>query len=281
MTLAGASRRWWRRHLWPPREISDRLWRHALNAHPLFADWPEADRTRLRRIATYFLDQKQFSGTHGLVVTDAMAVTVAAQACVPLLHMEAGSHPEAALRWYDDSVGIVLYPAEALAHRQEQDAAGVVHAYDIALAGEAMLHGPVMLSWAHVCDSGDNRASSVVIHEFAHQIDMRSGHADGVPPLPAGFLGSATPQAAREAWRAAWAPAYRDFRRSVVRAERFGEPEPWPDAYGASAPAEFFAVLCEAYFVDRPRFEMEFPSLLRALDAFFLRRPIAATPGRA
>lgn len=200
-----------------------------------------------------------------------MAVTVAAQACVPLLHLEPGPFPEAALRWYDDSVGIVLYPAAALAHRQEQDAAGVVHAYDIALTGEATLRGPVMLSWAHVCDSGANAASSVVIHEFAHHIDMRSGRADGAPPLPVGYLGTTTAAAARHAWRTAWAPAYRAFRRAAIRAERFGEPEPWPDAYGASAPAEFFAVLCEAYFVSRFRFALEFPQLLVALDAFFLR----------
>jgi len=208
------------------------------------------------------------------VVTDAMAVSIAAQACLPLLHW--GS-PERALAWYDDFVGIVVHPAEAVARRQAVDAAGVVHHYDEVLLGEAMERGPVMLSWPAVDGAGQGGpdgqpvATSVVIHEFVHKIDMRNGPADGCPPLPPGFMGTRDARAAHAAWRDAWEPAYEQFREQVIIAERFGGAWPWLDAYGATAPAEFFAVACEAYFVHRERFGQEFPTLLPALDAFFGR----------
>ena len=109
----------------------------------------------------------------------------------------------------------------------------------------------------------------MVVHEFVHKLDMRSGHPNGCPPLPAGFMGTRSARAAHEAWWAAWEPAYQHFREAVIKAERFGTDWPWLDAYGATAPAEFFAVACEAYFVNRERFALEFPGLVPVLDAFF------------
>jgi hypothetical protein len=82
-------------------------------------------------------------------------------------------------------------------------------------------------------------------------------------------LGQAGARNAHAAWQAAWQPAYEQFREQVIIAERFGGDWPWLDAYGATAPAEFFAVACEAYFVDRPRFAQEFPTLAPMLQAFF------------
>jgi Mlc titration factor MtfA (ptsG expression regulator) len=167
-------------------------------------------------------------------------------------------------------VGIVVHPAEAVARRKAVDEAGVVHHYDEVLLGEAMQDGPVMLSWPAVQGAGrEGHATSVVIHEFVHKIDMKNGGADGSPPLPPGFMGTANARAAHAAWRAAWEPAYEQFRERVVIAERFGGEWPWLDAYGATAPAEFFAVACEAYFVHRERFAQEFPTLLPVLDALF------------
>jgi Mlc titration factor MtfA (ptsG expression regulator) len=82
-------------------------------------------------------------------------------------------------------------------------------------------------------------------------------------------MGTTNARAAHAAWRAAWEPAYEQFRERVIIAERFGGEWPWLDAYGATAPAEFFAVACEAYFVHRERFAQEFPALLPVLDALF------------
>lgn len=258
----------------PVPDISAELWLRTVRHHPFLHALPLHDQAKLRALAALFLDRKEFTGVHGLQVSDAMAVSIAAQACLPLLHW---GDADKALAWYDDFVGIVVHPAEALARRKAVDEAGVVHHYDEVLLGEAMEHGPVMLSWPAVDEAGRpdqagrHGATSVVIHEFMHKIDMRNGGADGCPPLPPGFMGTASARAAHAAWRAAWEPAYEQFREQVIIAERFGGAWPWLDAYGATAPAEFFAVACEGYFVDRGRFAQEFPTLLPVLDGLFQR----------
>lgn len=256
----------------PVPDISAELWLQTLARYPFLAALPLAQQAKLRALAAQFLDGKEFHGAHGLVVTDAMAIDIAAQACLPLLHW---GDPQEALACYDDFVTIVVHPGEAVARRESTDAAGVVHQYTEVLAGEAMERGPVMLSWRHVAEGGlsADHGSNVVVHEFVHKIDMQNGHANGCPPLPRGLLGTRGPRAALAAWQAAWKPAYADFREAVVKAERFGAERPWLDAYGATAPAEFFAVACEAYFVNRERFALEFPSLMPALDGFF-KRPV-------
>lgn len=249
----------------PMRPIGDALWLPTVAHYPFLAALPLQDQARLRVLAALFLQRKEFTGARGLVVTDAMAVAIAAQACLPLLHW---GEPRRALAWYDDFVGIVVHPTEALARRETMDAAGVVHYYSETLLGEAMEHGPIMLVWPAVHEAG-RHASSVVIHEFMHKIDMKSGRADGCPPLPPGFMGTETVRSGRRLWRRAWNAAYVQFREQVAMAERFGGEWPWLDAYGASTPGEFFAVACEAYFVDPAGFAREFPTLKPLLDAFF------------
>lgn len=256
---------------WAPLpEIEAPQWLAALAPYPFLTALSLAEQARLRALAALFLQRKEFSGAHGLEVSDAMALQIAAQACLPLLHLGA---PRQALTWYDDFVGIVVQPGDARAPRQAMDEAGVVHEYHEELMGEAMQGGPVMLSWqavqqgARSCERGCN----VVIHEFAHKIDMRNGRADGYPPLPAGFLGLSDARQARAYWHDAWAAAYAHFREQVIIAERFGGARPWLDSYGASAPAEFFAVACEGYFTQRARFAQEWPRLAPLLDALFQR----------
>lgn len=262
----------------PVPDISAALWLNTLGQYPFLAALTLPEQAKLRALAALFLQRKEFTGAHGLEVTDAMAVAIAAQACLPLLHLGA---PRDALAWYDDFVGIVVHPGDALARRTTTDEAGVVHHYHEVLLGEAMERGPVMLSWQAVQDAAHHsqRGANVVVHEFVHKMDMRYGPADGYPPLPAGFMGSTSARAARAAWHDAWAPAYAHFRERVIIAQRFGGERPWLDAYGATAPAEFFAVACEAYFVNRPRFAQEFPALLPLLDGFFRRSEENTAPG--
>jgi len=252
----------------PVPDIPAERWLATLRRHPFLAALSLPDQAKLRALSALFLDGKQFHGAHGLEVTDAMAIDIAAQACLPLLHW---GEPREALGWYDDFVTIVVHPGEAVARRESRDEAGVVHHYTEVLAGEAMERGPVMLSWQHVQDAGRSaeQGANVVVHEFVHKLDMKSGHANGCPPLPAGFMGTSGGRAAYAAWWAAWEPAYAQFREAVIKAERFGADWPWLDAYGATSPTEFFAVACEAYFVNRERFAQEFPGLVPVLDAFF------------
>jgi Mlc titration factor MtfA (ptsG expression regulator) len=239
-----------------------------LSAYPFLVDRTEADIARLRELSTSFLREKEFHGAHGLAITDAMAVAIAAQACLPVLHLPGG------LDWYDDFVGIVVQAGEVVARREVTDEAGVVHHYDEVLSGEAMERGPVMLSWQDVAASGASAAQgyNVVVHEFAHKIEMRNGVPDGCPALPPGFLGALSSRQAREKWLSVLTPAYEGFREKVIIAERFGGERPWLDAYGAQSMAEFFAVACEAYFVNRPEFSREFSGLVTLFDAFFLLR---------
>lgn len=266
---------WLRQRLRPrgpaPRPLPEALWRATLQRYPFLAALDAPEQERLRTLAGHFLAQKEFQGAGGLQVSDAMAVAVAAQACLPLLYLGPADAPEAALRWYDDFVGIVMHPGEVLARREVMDEDGVVHRYSEALAGEAMDGGPVMLNWRDVADAGASAAQgyNVVIHEFIHKIDLRDGQPDGCPPLPAGFLGAATAQAARAHWQRVLQAEYQRFREQVIVAERFGGPPTWLDPYGATSPDEFFAVACEAYFVNRARFAQELAALQPLLDAFF------------
>jgi len=208
-----------------------------------------------------------------------MALAVATQACLPLLHLAPGTDAATVLRWYDDFVGIVLHPGEVLARREVTDDDGVVHHYRETLTGEAMEGGPVMLSWSDVADAGQTAAQgyNVVIHEFVHKMDMRDGEADGCPPLPAGFMGAATAAGARRQWLSMLQAEFEKFSDQVNAADRFGGlvNAPWLDPYAAESLSEFFAVAAEAYFVNPSQLSAQSTALHDLLDRFF--RP--AGPG--
>jgi Mlc titration factor MtfA (ptsG expression regulator) len=249
---------WLRRRRSVP-EIPEALWRATLARYPFLAGRRAEEVQRLRTLAAQFLAGKEFHGAGGLAITDEIALAIAAQAVLPVLHL--------GLDWYDDFVGIVVHADEVLARRSTVDDTGVVHDWNEVLAGEAMERGPVMLNWRDVAQAGATADTgyNVVIHEFVHKIDLRDGAPDGCPPLPS--------REARRQWLAVLEVQYAQFREQVIKAERFGEPAPWLDDYGATAIDEFFAVACEAYFVNRERFTREFPQLTVLFDGFYLPRP--------
>ena len=241
------------------RAIPDALWLLTLARLPFLARRSDADLAELRRLASLFLDQKEFTGANGLAVDDAMAVCIAAQAVLPVLRV--GLAP------YGGFVGIVVHPDEVVAQREVTDDDGVVHAYDEVLAGEAMEGGPVMLSWRDVADAGETAASgyNVVIHEFAHVLDMGDGAADGVPPLPSAQ--------ARRDWLAVLMPAYDRHGEQVVCGY-----DTLLDPYGAQGPEEFFAVASETFFVNPNGLRAEHPDLYGLLARYFGQDPAAYTP---
>ncbi|MGZ5181053.1 MAG: M90 family metallopeptidase [Ramlibacter sp.] len=248
---------WWRRRRAPP-PIPEPLWQAVLHTFPFLRQPTAPAADRLRLLSAQFLAEKEFHGGQGLAITDEIAVSISAQAVLPVLHL--------GLRWYDDFVGIVVHPDQVVARRQSQDETGVVHEWDEVLAGEAMERGPVMLSWSDVRGAGASadQGYNVVIHEFVHKIDMRDGAADGCPPLSPGQ---------RKEWLGTMEAEFQRFREQVLVAERFSGEPPWLDPYGAESVAEFFAVAGEAYFVNRPRFGAAFPALLALFDGFFRRDP--------
>ena len=256
LTLAG----WWHRLTTrlgaaaTSPAIPQALWDATLARHPFLAARDAADLQQLRLLSAQFLGSKRFSGAHGLQITDEIAVAIAAQACLPVLKL--------GLHWYDDFSGILVHPDAMLAPREVHDEIGVVHHYQEELSGEAMVGGPVTLSWRDVQEASTEDGYNLVIHEFVHKLDMRDGQADGCPPMPS--------RAMARRWQTEMQAAYRDFKEALSMANRFGGPQPWLDPYAATDPAEFFAVSCEAYFVNRTRFGLEWPALLDLFDAYFL-----------
>ena len=262
---------------WSPAKLRqfETGWHAVLSANAFLHGLDEKSRTRLREISLLFLKQKEFYGAQGLQITDGIAITIAVQACLPLVNM---APPQRALAWYDDFVGIVVHPAPMRARRESVDEAGVVHRYQEELAGEAMAGGPVTLNWIDVANAASEAqaGTNLVIHEFAHKLDMRSGEADGCPPLPTGFMGTGSDREARRLWLSALQGAYESFREQLILADRFGQAQPWLDRYATHSLPEFFAVACEAYFVNRERFESGFPALMPLFNAFFDRRQMWA-----
>ena len=239
------------------RAIPEELWRRVLDRYPFLARRSAPELAALRRLATLFLARKEFHGAGGLAVTDFMAVAIATQACLPILHL--------GLAWYDGFVGIVVHADEVVARRETVDDAGVVHRYAEVLSGEAMSGGPMMLSWRDVEEAGATAqwGYNVVIHEFAHVIDMRDGMADGVPPLPQ--------RRQQEAWRGVLEAEFETFCRRVNRGE-----ETALDAYGTAGPEEFFAVAVEAFFVSPEAMRAEHERLYGLFTEFFRQDPSRA-----
>ncbi len=239
------------------RSIPDELWQRTLARYPFLARRDAADLTELRRLSSLFLDRKEFAGAHGLQVSDDMAVAIAAQACLPVLRL--------GLRPYDGFVGIVVQPDEVQVRREVVDDDGVVHEYDDVLAGEAMEGGPVMLSWRDVSEAGESAewGYNVVVHEFAHVLDMGDGLADGIPPLASA--------AERSRWLAVLTGEYEDFCARVDAGE-----DTVLDPYGAESPEEFFAVASEAFFVAPQDMRAEHSVLYDLLANYFRQDPAAA-----
>lgn len=258
------------------RAISGDLWQHTLDALPFVQTLPVTDLQRLRSLASLFLDRKEFSGAQGWVVTDAQAVMVAVQACLPILCIAPPDRPDLALRWYDGFVGIVLHASEVRARRVQADEAGVVHSWQEDLTGEVVQGGPLMLAWSDVATAGASASESynVVIHEFIHVMDMQDGLPDGCPPMAL---------EARRMWLACMHAQYDAFCEEVQQWERFGSlavslsssgqstpmQQPLLDSYGTTSIDEFFAVAAEAYFVRRADFASAHPELFALFDRFF------------
>jgi MtfA peptidase len=226
---------WWRRRrdarVLRERAIADPLWLDVLRDYPFLKLRSIDELLRLRELTTLFLSRKEFSVARGLQLTDHMAVSIAAQACVPILKL--------GLEWYDDFVGIVVHPDEVVAQREWMDEDGVVHEGEEVLAGEAMPGGPVMLSWRDVqaATDGAETGYNVVIHEFVHVLDMRGGRqADGIPPLADAAL--------RARWQDVMPRALEVFQAAVDSGV-----DTFLDPYAAHGLEEFFPVAAECFFV--------------------------------
>lgn len=217
---------------------------------PLFDRLAEADREELRGLVRVFLDEKRFEGCGGLEITDEIRVTIAAQACLLLLHRETDDYPRL--------ITILVYPHAYVAKSTEPIGGGVILEGETARLGEAWRDGVVVLSWddvrAGASDIHDGH--NVVLHEFAHQLDHEDGSADGAPVL--------VHRSRYVAWARVLGADYERLRQSSDRGR-----EDVLDAYGATNPAEFFAVATETFFEKPVALRRKHPELYEELRGYY------------
>lgn len=223
---------------------------------PLYGRLPDADRQELNRRIQVFLAEKRFEGCGGLELTEEMRVTIAAQACMLELHRPATYYPRVQ--------SILVYPTAYVAPQVEHGRFGVVTEAPQAREGEAWLGGAVVLSWEDVrrgaADVRDGH--NLVFHEFAHQLDMADGEGDGTPPLE------------RRSQYVAWARVLGHSYEELRDAAHDGRAT-LLDKYGATNPAEFFAVATEFFFEKPAQLARSDPALFEELREFYRQDPRA------
>ncbi len=192
-----------------------------------------------------FLAEKYFTGHAGLIVTDEMRVTIAAQACLLLLNRNTNYYPHLKT--------IMIYPA-GFKNPNHQDKPG--HHL-----GESWVRGPVVLSWNDSFHGGKNAkdGTNVVIHEFAHQLDQADGAGDGRPWFDSAHI---------KTWGQVMS---KEFKSLIIKAKL--RKRSFLDHYGATNPAEFFAVSSEHFFEQPKTFKRKHPELYQVLQSYYKLDP--------
>jgi Mlc titration factor MtfA (ptsG expression regulator) len=222
----------------------------------------EDERAELRGDVKVFLAEKTFEGCGGQEITDEVCVTIAAQACVLLLHRDTDFYPEL--------LSVLVYPEQYFAPSTRHLADGTVVEQMESRIGEAWDRGEVVLSWDDVLYDAEHPADgdNVVFHEFAHQLDNESGPHDGTPRLPSRAL------------YAAWGEVFtREFKQLVD--DRARRRRTVLRKYGATNPAEFFAVATEAFFEKPRELLARHPEMYELLAAYYRQDPAARLAGIA
>jgi len=245
--------RWRRARILKQHAIPHHAFDTALASLPILRGLDASERERLREAASLFIHYKTFSAAGGAKVGDATRLSIALQACLLTLNLDRNSY-----RGWNE---IILYPDEFLRHREEMDEAGVVHRSRDILAGESWHGGPLVLSIADVEESGQGAGINVVLHEFAHKLDMLNGDANGFPPLHRGMDAAA--------WARDFSAAYADLCARVDAGM-----DTAIDPYAATDPAEFFAVLTEVFFETPRLLDTEYPAIYRQLQQFYRQHPL-------
>ncbi len=233
-------------------------WRKIIRERvPIYRRLPADLQRQLRELIQIFIAEKAFIGCAGLRISDEIRVTIAAQACLLQLNRRRAAD------LFPDCRQILVYPDAFVVRRAQAVDGGVMHDSRRALLGESWSQGQVILSWADsaagaaLAEDGHN----VVIHEFAHQLDQLTGSANGAPPLPS------RERYAR--WSAVMASEFAELRARAAA----GQPA-LLDAYGASEPAEFFAVASEVFFERPAPLAAEHPHLYRELATYYRVDPL-------
>ncbi len=215
---------------------------------PPYRHLPADLRQQLHDRIRIFIGEKSFEGCGGLELSDEIRVTIAAQACLLLLNRGSDCYPKL--------YSILVYPSTYVVgvrpHLNPQPSEASIR------LGESWHHGAVVLAWDSVRQGAVNFADghNVTMHEFAHQLDQQAGRADGTPILPT--------RSAYSSWSRVFSREYELLQRGVEKGEKSAI-----DRYGATNPAEFFAVATEIFF-EKPRtLKKKHPELYRELQEFY------------
>lgn len=245
---------WLNRRIIKRSTISDQEWDDAFKTLPLLYGLNGEEKRRLQDHAILFLHHKVFEGAHELVITQPMALVIALQACLPILNLGFES--------YNGWVSVIVYPAGFAPKREVIDEAGVVHQGRDSLTGEAWQRGPVILAWTDVETAGVIDGENLVIHEFAHKLDMQNGVANGFPPLPKAMR--------RDNWVKAFTEGFERFVHDCQTGNAGGF-----NCYAATSPAEFFAVFSEVFFERPGMLRQHYPEIYIQLHQYYQQDPSA------
>lgn len=245
-------RNWRRSRILKRESISDQIWLNVLKQFKFLHGLTPEETTRLRQYVILFLHDKQISGAHGLEITEEIRVTIAVQACILILELDVAH--------YDDWIEIIVYPGKFILDYDYADANGVVHHAHKIVSGEAWLAGPVILSWQDAAGIDTRPSDNVVIHEFAHKLDMRHQGANGFPVLHANM--------SAQVWHDIFSKAYAGFCSRVNKGKKTAI-----DAYASESPAEFFAVFSEVFFTTPCIVKQHFPAIYTQLVLFYRQNP--------
>ena len=252
--MFGRLKNWRNRRILRKARFGERVVTTALASLPFLEQLDQQQRQRLVELAILFCHEKRFEGAHGLDITDHMRLFIALQACLPIL--------ELGLDCYRGWVSIIVYPAAFAPERLIVDEDGVEHVERRDLSGEAWQQGPVILSWEDVEYPGWAEGVNLVIHEFAHKLDMQNGEANGFPPLHRGMD--------TEIWSATLQAGFDDLQ---LRCD--ADEEALIDCYAANSPAEFFAVLSEVFFMRADLLQYSYPQIYQQFRLYYRQDPLA------
>ncbi|MGP5061298.1 zinc-dependent peptidase [Psychrobacter celer] len=247
--MFGMIKDWREQRILDNSEFTTADWRQAAKRIVILDRLNEDERSRLFELATLFLDEKSITGAQGFEITDKIRLSIALQACLPILNL--------GLEWYKGWSSIIIYPGSYKSQAKTVDEFGIVHEGTQHRSGEAWLRGPVILSWKDAKHSGERDGHNVVIHEFVHKLDMLNGRANGFPPLQ--------PDMNPEHWTTIMSRDFEDFqnhRNSGL------------DRYGATNSAEFFAVLSEVFFETPQKLFDAYPDIYDIMVKFFQQTPL-------
>ena len=242
-------RRLWHRRNSPYAQAD---WQHLFAQLPAAAHLNRRERDRLARLAIDFLADKTIEGGGDTRVDERDHLLIAANACIPVLRLGLG--------WYDGWYSVLVYADAFISSGEYTDPFGIVHRNPRVLSGEAWLRGPVILARDDVLASMTPQDGNVVIHEFAHKLDMRNGTANGMPPLHRGMD--------RRTWTQALSRGYQTLCTSLESEN----PLPF-NPYACESPGEFFAVMSEVFFMDPDHLRRHLADVYQQFTLFYRQQP--------